>query len=467
MPDLQAARVGDWHACPSVEPCPTSHVGGMVQKGSTDVAIEDQDAARVDDPLECKAGGPDEITQGAATVFVNDKYVARDTSETDHDGRILGHAEDVWIGGPSIRIRKPRRRTGEQSNNRPGDKPGNRDRESAPKPDSPTPDENKDATQHRCTARIILQEGEVDVTHAQWISSIGELVALRVECDCDGVQQPEVQWSVPKCNVTDYNPEAAACALPGRLTLAQLTQASLPPFAFSVPGPHSVSVSVKCSHGTSDVSTTVTATAPAVALTVRTDVVRLYEKFWGYWVCAELGSGSQLDSTDWTGDGRVLWGRSGIDGMQYSWSPTQPAYGECALVQVIRSSEINVNGVRSSTNSMSHKRDGHFRFRESGAEGDSPGMPLDSTKYKKMDGRVEFEQWLFWRDGNGLWMPIATSTTSYTFVAEFQPTGNLLPPRSRWHLLSRSPRLHSVVKGIQAYDTFPWWDDTHYSQAAK
>jgi uncharacterized Zn-binding protein involved in type VI secretion len=113
MPDLEAARVGDMHTCPSNESGPTPHVGGPILKGSDDVSVEDKDAARVGDPLVCVVGGPDYIVEGSETVLLNDKFAARNTSRTDHDGVVIGHAKDVWIGGPTIQIRKPHRRTGE------------------------------------------------------------------------------------------------------------------------------------------------------------------------------------------------------------------------------------------------------------------------------------------------------------------------------------------------------------------
>ncbi|WP_173399876.1 PAAR domain-containing protein, partial [Pseudoalteromonas sp. TB41] len=44
-----AARLGDMHVCPKVEPGPVPHVGGPIVQGSTNVIIGGMPAARVGD----------------------------------------------------------------------------------------------------------------------------------------------------------------------------------------------------------------------------------------------------------------------------------------------------------------------------------------------------------------------------------------------------------------------------------
>jgi len=65
-----AARVGDMHTCPMVDPGPKPHVGGPIMPpGSTKVLIGGMPAARVGDMLTC-AGPPDTIVSGCMTVLI-------------------------------------------------------------------------------------------------------------------------------------------------------------------------------------------------------------------------------------------------------------------------------------------------------------------------------------------------------------------------------------------------------------
>ncbi len=64
-----AARMGDMHTCPMVDPGPKPHVGGPISMGSATVLIGGQPAARMGDMATC-AGPPDSIVGGCPTVLI-------------------------------------------------------------------------------------------------------------------------------------------------------------------------------------------------------------------------------------------------------------------------------------------------------------------------------------------------------------------------------------------------------------
>lgn len=66
-----AARVGDMHVCPMMNPGPAPHVGGPVTMGSTGVFICGMPAARAGDMCTC-AGPPDTIAMGCPTVLIGE-----------------------------------------------------------------------------------------------------------------------------------------------------------------------------------------------------------------------------------------------------------------------------------------------------------------------------------------------------------------------------------------------------------
>jgi len=70
---LPAARVGDMHVCPMLNPGvpPPPHVGGPITKGSASVMIGGMPAARMGDMLTC-SGPPDTIAKGCPTVLIGD-----------------------------------------------------------------------------------------------------------------------------------------------------------------------------------------------------------------------------------------------------------------------------------------------------------------------------------------------------------------------------------------------------------
>ena len=95
-----AARLGDMHICPKVEPGPVPHVGGPILEGSTDVFINGLPAARVGDAALC-VGPADKISSGSATVFINGKPAARMGDSCAHGGKIIIGSSNVFIGDAS------------------------------------------------------------------------------------------------------------------------------------------------------------------------------------------------------------------------------------------------------------------------------------------------------------------------------------------------------------------------------
>jgi uncharacterized Zn-binding protein involved in type VI secretion len=95
---MPAARVGDMHVCPMVNPGPVPHVGGPIMPpGEPTVLIAGMPAARVGDMAIC-TGPPDSIVAGSATVFIGGMPAARLGDSTAHGGTILAGAPTVLIG---------------------------------------------------------------------------------------------------------------------------------------------------------------------------------------------------------------------------------------------------------------------------------------------------------------------------------------------------------------------------------
>jgi uncharacterized Zn-binding protein involved in type VI secretion len=92
-----AARIGDMHTCPMVDPGPVSHVGGPIITGSQKAITGNMPQARVTDKLTC-VGPPDMIAKGSPTVQVNKLMAARITDLTLHGGVIVKGFPSVLIG---------------------------------------------------------------------------------------------------------------------------------------------------------------------------------------------------------------------------------------------------------------------------------------------------------------------------------------------------------------------------------
>ncbi len=94
-----AARVGDMHICPMVQPGPVPHVGGpILPPGTPTVLIGGMPAATVGDMCTC-TGPPDSIVKGSATVMIGGKPAARMGDMTAHGGSIILGCPTVNIGG--------------------------------------------------------------------------------------------------------------------------------------------------------------------------------------------------------------------------------------------------------------------------------------------------------------------------------------------------------------------------------
>jgi uncharacterized Zn-binding protein involved in type VI secretion len=93
-----AARIGDMHVCPMVNPGPVPHVGGPITgPGETTVLIGGMPAARVGDMALC-TGPPDTIAAGSATVLIGGMPAARLGDSCAHGGSIVAGSPTVLIG---------------------------------------------------------------------------------------------------------------------------------------------------------------------------------------------------------------------------------------------------------------------------------------------------------------------------------------------------------------------------------
>jgi uncharacterized Zn-binding protein involved in type VI secretion len=98
MSGKPAARVGDLHTCPKVEPGPVPHVGGpILPPGAATVLIGGMAAARLNDPMTC-VGPPDKIAAGAFPVPIAKNPAARQTDQSAHGGLIAIGCPTVLIG---------------------------------------------------------------------------------------------------------------------------------------------------------------------------------------------------------------------------------------------------------------------------------------------------------------------------------------------------------------------------------
>jgi uncharacterized Zn-binding protein involved in type VI secretion len=93
-----AARLGDMHTCPMIDPGPKPHVGGpILPPCEVTVLIGGQPAARVGDICTC-AGPPDVIAKGSPTIMIGNQPAARQFDITQHGGAITAGCPTVIIG---------------------------------------------------------------------------------------------------------------------------------------------------------------------------------------------------------------------------------------------------------------------------------------------------------------------------------------------------------------------------------
>ena len=98
MSGQPAARVGDMHTCPMVDPGPKPHVGGVIlPPGAPTILLGGQPAARIGDQAAC-VGPVDMIAKGAMPVSMGGKPAARQTDSTAHGGVIVVGCPTVLIG---------------------------------------------------------------------------------------------------------------------------------------------------------------------------------------------------------------------------------------------------------------------------------------------------------------------------------------------------------------------------------
>ena len=95
---MPAARIGDMHVCPMVNPGPVPHVGGPISGGVPTVIICGIPAATIGKMAVC-VGPPDTIAKGSATVLIGSMPAARLGDMTAHGGSIVAGAPTVLIGG--------------------------------------------------------------------------------------------------------------------------------------------------------------------------------------------------------------------------------------------------------------------------------------------------------------------------------------------------------------------------------
>lgn len=94
-----AARVGDMHTCPMVNPGGVPHVGGPITgPGAASVLIGGMPAARLSDMAAC-AGPPDVLVLGSATVLIAGQPAVRQGDGTAHGGVVVVGLPTVLIGG--------------------------------------------------------------------------------------------------------------------------------------------------------------------------------------------------------------------------------------------------------------------------------------------------------------------------------------------------------------------------------
>jgi uncharacterized Zn-binding protein involved in type VI secretion len=94
-----AARVGDMHVCPLVNPGPVPHVGGPISgPGAATVLIGGMPAARATDMAVC-SGPPDVLLPGSSTVLIAGMPAVRLGDSTAHGGSVVAGLPTVLIGG--------------------------------------------------------------------------------------------------------------------------------------------------------------------------------------------------------------------------------------------------------------------------------------------------------------------------------------------------------------------------------
>lgn len=94
-----AARIADFHLCPSVDlPPPKPRKGGPIITGFPTVIIGYQFAARVEDRLVCPSGNVSTIETGSPTVYIGNQMASRVGDICERSGVIVYGCPTVNIG---------------------------------------------------------------------------------------------------------------------------------------------------------------------------------------------------------------------------------------------------------------------------------------------------------------------------------------------------------------------------------
>lgn len=92
-----AARLGDNHACPMLNPDESPHTGGPVKEGDFSVMIGGMPAARSGDAATC-IGPMDVINSGSDSILIGNRPAAALGSRTAHGGVIVEGEKTVLFG---------------------------------------------------------------------------------------------------------------------------------------------------------------------------------------------------------------------------------------------------------------------------------------------------------------------------------------------------------------------------------
>lgn len=95
-----AARVGDQHTCPMVNPDESPHTGGSITEGEQLVLIGRQPAARIGDQATC-VGPTDSISTGQISILIGNRPAAARFDQTVHGGMIVQGESTVLLGDSS------------------------------------------------------------------------------------------------------------------------------------------------------------------------------------------------------------------------------------------------------------------------------------------------------------------------------------------------------------------------------
>jgi uncharacterized Zn-binding protein involved in type VI secretion len=92
-----AARLGDHHSCPMVNPDESPHVGGPIVEGESLVLIGSMPAARLGDHATC-IGPADVVVTGKTSILIGYRPAAALGDQTVHGGVIVQGESTVLLG---------------------------------------------------------------------------------------------------------------------------------------------------------------------------------------------------------------------------------------------------------------------------------------------------------------------------------------------------------------------------------